>query len=609
MIAPRARRVLHSTLLLAAALTAYTCLIVALHHRPPPPGTQALTTADTGAYGAVALPHDWRKLADRPAQVRYELGFDHAAASKGPTGLYLSSVHHTLVLWLNGERVADTGSLGPPMARNHNRPQLIGLPEHLLRPGENRLRIDVHSDPPGSGFLPAPVIGPMAGLEPHYAQRYWLRVGAMNVITIATLALCGVMLTLWYFRREETMYLWFSITAGLWLLYLLNYQVVAPPFDAQAWVVLVRFAALGWFVLGIVIFINRFLGAPQPRYERTLAVMYTLLPAALLLPDFATASHWGLRAFTPLVWLLGLDPAIKMTRAVWGRSDQEIIWLTYSGLAILVLGVHDILLNSGLISREHGHYLIYAPPVTVMVFTWMLVRRFVRALHASEVLNRELEQRVAEKVDEARRAYDRLGAVERESALRSERERIMRDMHDGVGGHLVSTLYLVQRGQYSAEEVRLALKQALDDLRLMIDSMESPEGELPLALANMRARLTPQLAKAGIQLQWNVDDAVESVTLGPAHTLQVMRIVQEAITNAVKHSGATHIALGCTRRPGGIRVEVRDDGRGLPPDAPPAPSGRGLSNMRHRAVQIGAELEVQPAHPGVAVVLEMPTGA
>ena len=73
-------------------------------------------------------------------------------------------------------------------------------------------------------------------------------------------------------------------------------------------------------------------------------------------------------------------------------------------------------------------------------------------------------------------------------------------------------------------------------------------------------------------------------------------------------SGATHIALSCTRRPGGSQVELRDNGRGLPPDAPPAPCGRGLSNMRHRAVQIGAELVVQPAQPGVAVVLEVPTG-
>jgi len=73
--------------------------------------------------------------------------------------------------------------------------------------------------------------------------------------------------------------------------------------------------------------------------------------------------------------------------------------------------------------------------------------------------------------------------------------------------------------------------------------------------------------------------------------LQVMRILQEAATNIVKHSQARGMALDAAVREGQLHIEVTDDGVGLP-EAATRPGARGLKNMHYRAAQIGAQLQV-----------------
>ena len=86
-----------------------------------------------------------------------------------------------------------------------------------------------------------------------------------------------------------------------------------------------------------------------------------------------------------------------------------------------------------------------------------------------------------------------------------------------------------------------------------------------------------------MQLRWSVDDELESLELGSDATLQVMRVLQEAVANAVKHSGAQHVTVQAWREagadpraPDALVLEILDDGGGLAP-VPAAGSGRGLA--------------------------------
>jgi signal transduction histidine kinase len=235
--------------------------------------------------------------------------------------------------------------------------------------------------------------------------------------------------------------------------------------------------------------------------------------------------------------------------------------------------------------------------------------RFVQAHEESAALNGELEQRVDEKHRELEESYEKLRALEKEQTIAAERDRIMRDLHDGLGGHLVSALALVE-GNEHVQTVEEILRDALEDLRLVIDSLDPDSEDLPVLLGIMRMRIEKRISGRGLRFDWQVSDVPAISRFGPEMALQILRIVQEAFTNVMKHAHATTITVrsgetnGSTER--GVFLEIRDDGQGIREGT----RGRGLDNMRWRARVIGGKLDVTSIDgSGTAVRLWLPLEA
>jgi signal transduction histidine kinase len=224
-------------------------------------------------------------------------------------------------------------------------------------------------------------------------------------------------------------------------------------------------------------------------------------------------------------------------------------------------------------------------------------------LRSAEALNRELEARVQEKHRELDRSYEARRALERDKLLAEERERLVREMHDGLGGQLVSLLSLVEADRASDPRVAVGVRAALDDMRLVIDSLDPALQTLTGALGAARARFEPALAKSGVALEWQAGDLPRTPWLGPQDYLQVLRVVQEALVNVVRHSGATRVAVRSGTRPGadgrpGILIEVCDDGRGFDSAAVRRPGSRGLRHLQERAARLSGSLRVEPLDAG-----------
>jgi len=180
-----------------------------------------------------------------------------------------------------------------------------------------------------------------------------------------------------------------------------------------------------------------------------------------------------------------------------------------------------------------------------------------------------------------------------------ERQRIARDLHDHVGSQLVGALAQLDPGDAGMQPLAQALEQCLLDLRLVVDSMDGDDDLLPWRLARVRRRVQPALDRQGIALQWQVSGAAGVDWPRGEAAREFTAIVQEAISNVLQHSGATEIAVllqahedDSTVAPGAWRLQVSDNGRGLPQthDA----GGKGLANMRRRAARLGARLELLP---------------
>jgi signal transduction histidine kinase len=150
-----------------------------------------------------------------------------------------------------------------------------------------------------------------------------------------------------------------------------------------------------------------------------------------------------------------------------------------------------------------------------------------------------------------------------------------------------------------------------------MDSTDNTQA-LQSALANWRNRWDTRLDATGLTLQWQIDDALEGLKLPGDTVLQVMRVLQEAATNIVKHAHATHASVSATviANAQGVRelvLEIADNGIGLNREdwreGNSRVRGHGIDNMHHRAQQIGATLRLANAAdglPGAVVRLSLP---
>lgn len=189
-----------------------------------------------------------------------------------------------------------------------------------------------------------------------------------------------------------------------------------------------------------------------------------------------------------------------------------------------------------------------------------------------------------------------------------ERERIFQDMHDGLGSQLLGLSLQARAGQLEPSVLASGLENCLDDLRLIVDSLDPLDRPLETALGELRARTQPRCDAAGVALTWRCDLG----GLGPwssSSTLQLLRALQELLSNALRHAHATRIEVAATvstTPTPRLRLCVTDNGVGFDPTLPRR-HGRGLKNLQARAQRLRGALTITPAEPGTHVELSCPT--
>lgn len=349
-------------------------------------------------------------------------------------------------------------------------------------------------------------------------------------------------------------------------------------------------------------FLSRIQNRRRPRLGRALAA-YTGVICLITLP------LWGISqdGIFPLVRMALIPPSILVlyvaVQGAWRQRDLPSILLAAWIALSFPIGFHDL----GLLRYQNLEHIYLTPYVYLGLFTmflWIAVKRYSTALRVAERANTTLIDRLAEQEQILAETHARLRSVEREQTLLQERQRLMRDMHDGVGSSLMSALRVVEHGDTSRQDLAQVLKECIDDLKISIDSLEPVDADLLALLANLRFRMGPRLEGAGLQLDWQVHELPMLPWLDSASALHILRIIQEVLTNVIKHSGATHIAVATAEADDagvpGVEVVITDNGRPFQPPAPAdtPPARRGLSNVRSRAAALGAHIDWAPAPGG-----------
>jgi len=200
------------------------------------------------------------------------------------------------------------------------------------------------------------------------------------------------------------------------------------------------------------------------------------------------------------------------------------------------------------------------------------------------------------------------------TGTRRERDRLRRDLHDGLGPSLSGVGLGLQalesaleaRDDATASEllsrVRVEARTAVDDVRRILDDLRPAALDEASLMAAMRRHA--EALTGGIPIE--LDTAVPLPPLPPDVEAAAYRIAQEALNNVVRHAGASSARLSLVARGDVLRLEVTDDGHGFVAARRP---GVGLASMRHRAETLGGTLDVSSGDGGTRVVASLPLGS
>jgi signal transduction histidine kinase len=446
-------------------------------------------------------------------------------------------------------------------------------------------------------------VGPAADLQPRYGRGFFVSHTLRWVSLLLTMLLAVGFAALWLRRKSESLSGLLSLIATFWALSLLDstFEVLsAGAYSLSRWGFYLGTAA---FTALATITMWRQSGVERCRAEVGVGILAAMGPLLYLLSgdsfDLTVGPLWqGVMLGTLALGVLSLARRALSENSLLLRF---IVGALVVGLVALPFTTFS---SASVFCRLPARTAERRDPLLVIALGAALIDRFVRSLAEVEKTNSELETRIHEREQLLKRNFDRLRESERVKASAQERQRIMQDMHDGLGSQLLSSLMLVERGAMTNDQVAQILRESIDDMRLAIDALAADDSDLLSALGNMRFRMEPRLRAAGMELQWDARTLPEEVDIDPNAVLPVLRIAQEALTNAIKHSRArvVRVTLGVDRDGDSklLSIRITDNGRGLAATGNIA--GRGLQNMKSRASRIAAFLKVESV-PGAGTMI------
>jgi signal transduction histidine kinase len=526
-----------------------------------------------------------------------------------PMAVFFSRVGNQVLVRVNGVTVQRWGTLGNARYDAAKNPLMIVLPAALLHEGgPNEMVVEVTIQPQRWGGLSVVRYGPQAAVQAIFDDQLLWRHAAM-VVFAASLAGMGSLAGMLWWRQRDPLYGWFSLAAFLGVVRNVDrvWPDVPVPWPLWGAIVAVCYACH----LALICRFTLMALGPVPRGLNRAVSVVLLLTSTLAILSFSLAR--------PLFWTLGLALLVPLGVVSLVVIAREAIhtktmtaWvLAAAGTIAVVAGIYDL----GLIRMTHSSglrssYTQHAMFVFVVFMAVLVAERYSRSVADYRALNTDLSRRVADREQQLRGAFDSLREQQHQQSVSTERQRIMREIHDGIGSHLVGLLNMVTRPNADPVALQAQVQLALDEMRMAVDSLQPVHDDLITVLATLRYRLQPRLQAAGIEVVWDVAELPSLRQLSPHAVLQVQRILLEAFTNVLKHARATQVAVRTRWHEADSRVslQITDNGiglRGMGPAQDKQVRGRGIGNMRSRAVAIGAELRVVPARSGgVCVMLD-----
>ena len=487
-----------------------------------------------------------------------------------------------------------------PLSRSWNTPRFWTLPVESLKQNNNEIWVYVIGNSyenPGLGSLE---FSDITTAYENQQQRIWNKRSLFQVNLVISITLGLVCFVIWLFRRSEPTFLWFSISCLFWVLFLWN--VISRevfPYPNSLWAMKISFCFFIIYSVCFTIYLLRFVRTKFAELEKSLFLVAAVCIATIVFIPTLMVKVVIAVLFLVFTTLFLASCLFVFYRAYKTRRRDFILLSVCLGVICFAM-IYDIaLIFDGLI-KDHRPLSPYTSPVITFFIVIILATRLDRNIKKIQRFNSELEQRVNFVTNNLSTSLYARHQLELENVRLQERIHLSHDLHDGLGASLVRSMILVDQSTstMSNQQFLSILKLLRDDLRQIIDSGSATHNKIPdtpvLWIAPVRHRFSQIMDELDIHSKWTIPAAWE-IEPTALQCLTLIRVLEESLTNIVKHSQASHIEVEmyypCTTQ---LILTIQDNGIGFDAECVLNHGmSIGMRSMKMRLEKIGAVLEIE----------------
>ncbi|MBX9707165.1 MAG: hypothetical protein K2X61_04435 [Caulobacteraceae bacterium] len=562
-----------------------------------------LEAAEAATHRTVTLPYT--DCCD-PVYLSLKLDFVLDEVPEQGLGLLAYQQVDNMILLVNGSVVAADGSMTiGRQTFQGQKGRVVLVPSGLLLTGVNTVSFITVRDGLPYTDLYTPILAPADQVKTWAARRLW-QTNESILIGGWTTFILGLFAIVMAFRSQERAFAtWLATLCFAWSGLAAYALVLDYPIGGIARIV-AFFATNSLLSVALLGFVDAWTRRPlrwlQPGAAAVWLVFVAGTTACLAFVPMPQAYDIPGVAWSALTTFMGAAVVLRLILHFATADEDRRI---EAGLLTIVAVCVVLDALGAYFNINEGKYVVDSAPVLLLALVVAFIQRNFTLFRSAMSLNQLLGERLAVREAELAQAHAREREAVRQQAHDEERRRIMRDMHDGLGSQLMGMLLAARRGKADPASVAEGLQSVIDEMRLMIDSMDSVGESLALALTTFQDRVRPRIEAAGFQMVWSIPPEISLPDYSPRTVLQIFRILQEAVTNALKHSGGTRIdiVVGADPDDDTVSLTIRDNGKGI---SEPGTSGHGLRNMTARANLIGGQLQIDSSRTGTGIDLLLP---
>ncbi len=558
----------------------------------------ALVESDENVF---QLPFKWRTDKSKVNTKKFTFKVKKASLSTGPNALYIPYYEHALELTINDNRLDLFGALPSLHGTIDRLSGYVILDYNWFDKEQNILEIKVQT----GGFIFASLskiyLGPADLLsEAYHLQQFFNK--DLKILLFGMQFLLFLFCALSYYcRPQEQSSAWLALFCLLSCI--IGLGVFIPRIHFLSYALPYLFLLTPLISISFVAFRMSILKQRLPRWVSVFIVVYLVVVSLSLLFFNLPFNLLVLFVAFPSVCILMVWVIFSYSLDLWRKDDPYDALIFVCSVLAVVAVVHDITLRVSSYSSD----LLFAPTGRLLLLiglTLLLAKKQTNTANTLDNASREAHRKLILKEQELRRLFEVQRLQSLKIASEQERKRITEDLHDGVAGHLTTILALIEFGDADNDTLSSIASSALTDLRMVIETLSLPDGELRIALAAFRERFVAPLHYLDIDIEWDFIDLPEIVYLDSEQVLSILRFIQEAITNAMKHGKAKRIEIFASAKSSDMaKISIVNSGGQL---LAHYSEGNGIKNMRKRAESLKGYFSIDGLKDGAVVELLLP---